>query len=246
MTGRRHFGPLVSSASFCGANVPIVKSSIFSLPETFKWFLGESGFWRSTSFFFFVTEEWGFDFALACSSPARVSDEIFTSQNHSKVEYLETWLFISKLAKVPIVSFWTFWSEKFVKGLFLFKKYPDYKLFLLLLSPRSLCSCGSFSDAKKPKINFSFFSLPEMPGVLNWAYYEIHVDGWHFNFCFFFLQKWGFEFAPTLGNTVSVGDQLTANQGYKCGTHKNLSWWSEFCKVAGSIIWMRFQFLENF
>ena len=169
VTGRRHFGPLFSSASFCGANVPIVEFSISSLPETFKWFLGESDFWRSTSFFFFVLEEWGFESAIACSRPARVSDQIVTSQNHSKVEYLETWLFISKLAKVPIVSFWTFWSEKFVKGLFLFRKYPDYKLFLLLLSPRSLCSCGSFSDAKKPTINFSFFSLPEMPGVFNWA-----------------------------------------------------------------------------
>ena len=85
VTGRRHFRPLFSSASFCRANVPIVKFSIFSLPETFKWFLGESDFWRSTSFFFFVTEEWGLEFAIARSRPARVSDEKFTSQKHSKL-----------------------------------------------------------------------------------------------------------------------------------------------------------------
>ena len=84
VTGRRYFRPLFSSASFCRANVPNVKFSIFSLPETFKWFLGECDFWRSTSFFF-VLEEWGFEFAIARSRPARVSDEKFTSQEHSKL-----------------------------------------------------------------------------------------------------------------------------------------------------------------
>ena len=87
---------------------------------------------------------------------------------------------------------------------------------------RPLFSYTSFSEAIIPFLEFSIFSLFERLELLNWILDESHVHGRHFNVCFFPAEM-GFEFAPTLGNTVSVGDQLTANQSYKCGTDKNLS-----------------------
>ena len=87
MTGQRFFMPLFSYASFSEAIMPILKFSIFSLPEIFKWFLGESDFQRSTSFFFFVLEEWGFEFAIARSRPARVSDQLILGKDTQKFNF---------------------------------------------------------------------------------------------------------------------------------------------------------------